>query len=99
MTIEEIIKEYLKEKGFDGLRGDHCGCELADLMPCEGLGLEEPIGLCEPGYKVPCDCGDGCNFHIVKTKPKEYRQAVGAAPGFLGGEKPEDVIRMAREET
>ncbi len=29
-------------------------------------------------------------------KAKDYRQAVGAAPGFLGDEKPEDVIRRAR---
>ncbi len=29
-------------------------------------------------------------------KPKGYRQAVGAAPGFLGAEKPEAVIRRAR---
>ena len=26
----------------------------------------------------------------------QYRQAIGAAPGFLGAEKPEDVIRRAR---
>lgn len=61
MTVKEIITEYLKEHGFDGLRVDHCTCELADLMPCVGLGLEEDISVCEPGYKVACDRQEGCN--------------------------------------
>ena len=31
-------------------------------------------------------------------KSKDYRQAVGAAPGFLGNTLPEDAIRKARGE-
>ncbi len=101
MTVKEIVKEYLEQHGFGGLFKDtpyHCACELKDLMPCQGTDNPETIDDCEAGYKVRCDCDEWCKFHIVKEKPKEYRQAVGAAPDFLEGEKPEDVIRRARGE-
>ena len=31
-----------------------------------------------------------------EDKPGDYRQAIGAAPGFLGNTLPEDAIRKAR---
>ncbi len=34
MDCKEIIEEYLKKNGYDGLVGDECGCCLDDLMPC-----------------------------------------------------------------
>jgi hypothetical protein len=34
---------------------------------------------------------------IPEGKPGDYREAVGAALGFLGGELPEEVIRRARD--
>jgi len=34
----------------------------------------------------------------TNSRESEYRRAVGSAPGFLGKEKPEDVIRRARGE-
>ena len=73
MNVEEIIIEYLKANGFDGLAGDECGCEISDLVPCDS----DPCN-CVPGYKVPCDCDDedgcglshsGCDWHICSTKP------------------------------
>lgn len=63
MNVKEIVTKYLQDNGFDGLRTDGCGCQIADLMPCEDCN-----SMCEPGYKVPCDCDEGCDFHIVEVK-------------------------------
>ena len=64
-TIDIVIK-YLKENGFDGLVDEYgdCGCDLSDLMPCDGESFSE----CHVGYKVQCDCGDH-DYHITTTKP------------------------------
>jgi len=63
-TVIEIMWKYLKQHGYDGLFNidGNCACERADLMPCG-----EYSGDCEPGYEVPCDCGDH-DYHIVKEK-------------------------------
>lgn len=63
MDIQEIVKKWLIDNGFDGLFSEVCGCEVADLIPCG-----EP-GNCKAGYKVPCppDCGEH-KFHIAKEK-------------------------------
>ena len=67
MNVCVIVQEYLKEHGYDGLHSPYdCACEVDDLAPCCG-DMED----CEPGYKVPCDCGDGCNFHMVAQKPEQ----------------------------
>jgi hypothetical protein len=38
-TVIEIIKQHLIDNGFDGLYNEDlgCGCELADLEPCDAL--------------------------------------------------------------
>ena len=39
MTVKEIIKQFLKGRGYDGLYysdGDGCACELSNLFPCDG---------------------------------------------------------------
>jgi len=59
MTCSEIIKDYLIKNKFDGLGCEACSCDIEDLMPCN-----EFYGDCKPGYKVSCDCGQGCEFHI-----------------------------------
>ena len=46
MTAKQIITQYLKSHGYDGLWTFDCGCELQDLGPCGSIGLG-----CEPGYK------------------------------------------------
>ena len=38
MTVREIVTEYLKANGYDGLAGEECGCWLHDLMPCGEYG-------------------------------------------------------------
>jgi len=72
MNIQEIVKKWLEENGYDGLGSEDCGCELSDLMPCD----EPHISDCAAGYKVPCpgpeDCpaDGGCPFHISTKKPE-----------------------------
>jgi hypothetical protein len=55
----DIIREYLKENGYDGLAGNECGCGLDDgLMPCgEGCNLAD----CYPAYKHKC-IGEKCKY-------------------------------------
>ncbi|MCP3680307.1 MAG: hypothetical protein GY782_08680 [Gammaproteobacteria bacterium] len=65
MNVKEIIIDYLKKNGYDGMVNEfeECGCELTDLYPCEVIHVNE----CEPGYKKECSCEDrGCEFHMVK---------------------------------
>lgn len=52
-TALEIVKEYLKKNGYDGLCNLNCGCTIDDLTPCC-----EDFSYCVPGYKVGCgECG------------------------------------------
>lgn len=73
MTCKEIITEYLKENGYDGLYDDHCCCELDDLMPC---GEPELFIDCKAGYKrkptqeeMDAMGLDDTNWFISETKP------------------------------
>lgn len=68
MNVSEIVVEYLNKNGFDGLvSGDgECSCLLEDLAPCDSM--QE---CCEPGYKIPCACGERCGWHIVAKKPNK----------------------------
>ena len=63
MNVMDILKDWLKEHGYDGIynEGDQCGCELDDLAPC----VER---CCEPGYKIPDPSGEA-DFLIVRNKP------------------------------
>lgn len=66
MTVKEIIKKYLEDNGFDGLWDDDCGCDVDDLMPCDG-----PADRCAAGYKCPgtgdSDYNIGPEKHNVLT--------------------------------
>jgi len=71
MTVKEIVTEYLKANGYDGLwcADGGCACIIGDLAPCCG-NMDE----CEPGYRVECDpetctLGGDCEFHISPVKP------------------------------
>ena len=50
MEVKDIVGEWLKANGYDGLVSDdrECGCVLADLAPCSGMGEH-----CEAAYKGP----------------------------------------------
>lgn len=66
MTVKEIVIEYLKANGFDGLCHVYCpelsgGCPLDDLGRCSGTTLE-----CEAAHKMPClgdKCPHPCHVH------------------------------------
>ncbi len=47
MNVEDIVKAWLKENGYDGLVNLHgeCGCDIDDLNPCCELCHE-----CEAAY-------------------------------------------------
>lgn len=68
MKCLEIIEEYLRQNGYDGLMGEYCGCLIDNLAPCSG---DNSIQECEPGYLAPCppECGDH-DWHIVPNKPE-----------------------------
>jgi len=68
-TCADMVKHYLKDKGYDGLvheRGE-CSCILDFLMPCGG----EYAMDCEAGHRIDgCTCGEGCDFHIIPGHKK-----------------------------
>jgi len=69
MTIFEIIKAWLIEHGYDGLAGDHCGCEATkDSFPCEDC------TECVPAYKFPClnNPKQSCFMSDKKGPDKEF---------------------------
>ncbi len=67
MTIEQIIKKYLKDGGFMGLchPDEDCGCAIDDLFPCD---LYLCGTNCQPAYLVPCDCPDHNGHHYQPEK-------------------------------
>jgi hypothetical protein len=57
MNCIEIVKQYLKEHGYDGLCDIFCGCAIGDLTPCGNISND-----CKPGYKVLCvNCKEKCS--------------------------------------
>jgi hypothetical protein len=47
MTCKEIIAQYLKKNGFDGLATDDCGCRIDDLFPCSS-----DFSDCQPAHRI-----------------------------------------------
>ena len=78
-TLREIAGAWLVANGYDGLYSDAggCACSTDDLMPCD-----EPGTRCKPGYKIPCVCGEGCDFDISATPAPVCETCRGA--GVLG---------------
>ncbi len=70
MNVAEIVIQYLKDNGFDGLCGGGCGCGLDDLQPCA-----EDFSDCKPGYKTIANCPecDSENFCDGATGEICYR--------------------------
>lgn len=63
-TAREIVALWLRENGYDGLYYDDCGCSHEDVAPCSSPSLDAWVLDCRAGYKRPCDCGEGCDWHI-----------------------------------
>lgn len=67
MNVRDIVIQYLEANGFDGLYAPgECGCEIADLAPCDDIGF----GECKPGVKRPCSCGNGCDWDMGSKKER-----------------------------
>lgn len=62
-SVSDIVTEYLKASGFDGLYDADCGCQIADLMPCR-----ECLCNCKPGYKIIMPSGE---WRIGPTKEEK----------------------------
>jgi hypothetical protein len=64
IDVQDMVLEYLKQRGYEGLCLDGCCCcEVNDLAPCGEMQAD-----CRAGHKKPCDCGEGCDFHIGPTR-------------------------------
>jgi hypothetical protein len=69
-SLREIVEQYLRENGFDGLYlQDECACAVDDLAPCDGPTID-----CTAGYRAPCDCGEH-DFHIQELRPTPEPEA------------------------
>lgn len=72
MTIQEIVEEYLRREGYDGLFNEEgeCDCVVGDLFPCAML------YDCRAGNFIPCPRPDVCSlgpdehFHIREKNPE-----------------------------
>jgi len=71
MTVKEIVREYLKTHGYDGLFNEEseCACVFSNVILCEAENLRD----CEAGYLFPCGCGDERHFCIRAKKAEEDR--------------------------
>jgi len=61
MTIKQIVEQYLRANGYDGLCTEDCGCFLGDLFCCCCEAHED----CKPGYKGRNEEG----IEIIQEKP------------------------------
>lgn len=66
MTIKQIVSDWLKANGYDGLCDDECGCTLEDFMPCD-----EPRQSCEPAYKQNETPAQSYDFMMGTEKPNK----------------------------
>lgn len=68
MTVKNIIVDWLRANGYDGLCDppNECGCKLDDLIPCAS-----PCDTCMAGYLAPSPEGIDATFWIQVTKPKK----------------------------
>ncbi len=72
MNVKEIIQDYLRKNGYDGLccPEDPCGCSIDDLMPCEESCI---LIVCKPAYKHPCK-GEACTNKCDGYDPDDPEQ-------------------------
>jgi len=72
MNVRQIVGQWLKKNGYDGLySSSECACIVDDLMPCG-----EYYSDCESGYRYPCDCGEYHEYHIGPEKYHELEKQV-----------------------
>jgi len=80
MHVKELVEQWLRLSGYDGLwnAAGECACDLEDLIPCG-----EDFANCTPGFKMPCP--PGCaehNFHIgsLEVLKKNIREGSHNGP-------------------
>jgi hypothetical protein len=66
MNVREIVKQWLKDNGYDGLWSDDCGCQIDDLMPCCDYCTN-----CKPGYKHEEEKGGEYDYTIRPYKQED----------------------------
>lgn len=74
-SIHDIVQQYLKRNGYEGLCGDECGCSIDDLFPCSGLNMPGDVINCQAGYKHLCDgkceySEYGCHEHFTLERER-----------------------------
>ena len=65
MELFDILKNWLKENGYDGLclPDEECGCAIGDFMPCG-----EPSPRCEAGHRKKAPPGSDADYFIYIDK-------------------------------
>ena len=63
LTVKKIVEERLRAEGFSGLYQifGECGCEIDDLMPCDG-----DSSNCIPGHRCEGPA-EGCPHRTDDT--------------------------------
>ena len=93
MNVKDILVEWLKEHGYDGLCNnmDGCGCDMKDICPW----TDQKIENCESAYKVPADAdfkaiwGDDAEWMYI-TKKRQPTDGLAALDGIAALAKEED---------
>ena len=64
-TVLEIVEDYLKRNGFDGLYNSEleCGCSISNLNPCGDIKND-----CTAGYQVEAPPKDDYDNYIYNSK-------------------------------
>lgn len=68
--VKEILREWLEEHGYDGLRTDdaECGCLLDNLLVCDA-----PCDSCQPGYRGPDPSGESdCLVYLSREDAEAF---------------------------
>lgn len=73
-NVREILADWLRHHGYDGLFNDGvCACSVDELMPCL-----EPSSECQAGYAVACcecacqdECPSGGDFDYLITEEQD----------------------------
>lgn len=75
LSVKAILERWLKNRGYQGLCTDECGCDLYDLFPCG----ECQGGKCRAAYRFDCERCDRRNcdkrnddFGVLFSEEKDF---------------------------
>jgi len=68
MTLEDIVRDWLLDHGYDGLcyPEEECGCGINDLMPCG-----QPSLNCVAGHRIEAPEGSDVDYFIYPGLAKQ----------------------------